>query len=233
MNDSIKNYFDSIHVEESLKEDTKRYVKQAIKRRRKKRVRYALAVVAIFIAFIGIGGYKAYYTPVAALSLDMDPSIELELNMFDRVIGMKEYGNERLGENVPVDHMDYIEAVQTLLSTEASENLEVTIYCHSQDQTQKIHDTLTKQISISKECVYHTSNHDEVDTAHELGMSFGKYRAYLSLLEVDPDITVEEVEDLSMSEIHDCLHGQSQQQNSQNNQQNGQQNQHHGWHHGQ
>lgn len=224
MNDSIKEVFDSIHVEESLKEDTKIYVNQALKRRHKKRVRYVLATVAILMVFIGIGGYKAYYTPVAALSLDMDPSIELEVNMFNRVISMKEYGNERLGENVSVDHMDYIEAIQTLLSTEASENLEVTIYCHSKNQTQKIQDTLTKQISISKEYVYHTSNHDEVNTAHELGMSFGKYRAYLSLLEVDPDMTVEEVEALSMSEIHDCLRGQLQQQN-------GQQNQHHGRHH--
>ena len=41
--------------------------------------------------------------------------------------------------------------------------------------------------------------------AHEAGLSFGKYRAYLELKELDPDITPDDIRDLSMREIQDLI----------------------------
>ena len=214
MNNSIKDAFDSIHAQESLKDKTKVYVKHTLHRRHKRRFQYVMTGALVLILCLVIGGYKAYYTPVAALSLDMDSSIELELNIFNRVINMKEYNrHDNKNDFYSIHHMNYIEAIQTILSYEniSADDLELTVYCQSTGQSKTLQNDLTSQISILKNRIYHTANHDEIKTAHQLGVSFGKYRAYLSLLEVDPETTVEDIEDLSMSEIHDCLQEKSRQ----------------------
>ena len=44
---------------------------------------------------------------------------------------------------------------------------------------------------------------DEVENAHELGLSYGKYRAFLELQAVKPDITPEDIQNMTMREIRD------------------------------
>ena len=41
--------------------------------------------------------------------------------------------------------------------------------------------------------------------AHEAGVSFGKYRAYLKLKEIDPSVTLDDVRDLTMREIYNRI----------------------------
>ena len=46
-----------------------------------------------------------------------------------------------------------------------------------------------------------STNSTEVQTAHEAGISFGKYRAFLELQALDPSVTVEDIRNLPMSAI--------------------------------
>lgn len=46
-------------------------------------------------------------------------------------------------------------------------------------------------------------NRELLAEAHEAGMSFGKYKDFLELQALDPDITLEEVRDMNMRQIHD------------------------------
>ena len=46
---------------------------------------------------------------------------------------------------------------------------------------------------------------DEVEAAHAAGLSYGKYQAFLELQALDPTITVEEVQDMTMREIRDRI----------------------------
>lgn len=41
--------------------------------------------------------------------------------------------------------------------------------------------------------------------AHEAGLSYGKYMAYLELKELDPDIAPEDVQGMTMREIRDRI----------------------------
>lgn len=41
--------------------------------------------------------------------------------------------------------------------------------------------------------------------AHEAGMSFGKYKAFLELQALNPDITAEDIKDLTMRQIRDMI----------------------------
>ena len=51
----------------------------------------------------------------------------------------------------------------------------------------------------------HSGNSEEVHHAHDAGLSFGKYQAWQVLQDLDPDITLEEVQDMTMSEIRDLI----------------------------
>lgn len=49
---------------------------------------------------------------------------------------------------------------------------------------------------------------EEVSKAHESGVSFGKYKAFLELQQLRPEIKIEDVENLSMHEIHEMMQAQ-------------------------
>ena len=46
---------------------------------------------------------------------------------------------------------------------------------------------------------------EEVQAAHETGLSYGKYRAYLELQELDPTVTVEQIQTMTMREIRERI----------------------------
>lgn len=48
-------------------------------------------------------------------------------------------------------------------------------------------------------------NSEEVQSAHAHGLSFGKYRAFLELQKLDPTITAEDIQSLSMCRIRELL----------------------------
>lgn len=50
---------------------------------------------------------------------------------------------------------------------------------------------------------------EQVQAAHEAGLSYGKYRAFLEAQAQNPDLTVEDVQGMTMREIHDLMHEQS------------------------
>ncbi|MCI5604153.1 MAG: hypothetical protein MR413_00645 [Clostridia bacterium] len=56
----------------------------------------AAGIAACLLITVGIaaGGYKTYYTPVAILSIDINPSIQLEVNIFDRIINTSAFNTE-------------------------------------------------------------------------------------------------------------------------------------------
>ena len=51
----------------------------------------------------------------------------------------------------------------------------------------------------------HTAQPQELEEAHDLGLSCGKYRAYLELYALDPSITPQQVGSMTMREIRDLL----------------------------
>lgn len=53
-----------------------------------------IAACLLITAGIAAGGYKAYYTPVTILSIDINPSIQLEVNIFDRIINTSAFNTE-------------------------------------------------------------------------------------------------------------------------------------------
>lgn len=222
MDNKVKTAFEQIHADHSLKEKTKaavyRYTDGFGKAHRTGARRFVTATACMLALMLVIGGYFSYTTPVAAVSIDVNPSVELQINIYDRVINVKGYNDDgvTLANELSVENMNYTDAINSILTNEkiassiiASDGLlEVTITSRSQKRANRLQSCISDQTSIGSENIYCSDNHDDVERAHSAGISFGKYRAYLELHEINPDITIEDIRNLTMREIRDMIEGQ-------------------------
>lgn len=60
-------------------------------------------------------------------------------------------------------------------------------------------------ISHHENAVCYSGNSEEAREAHDCGLSLGKYRAFLELKELDPNITPEDIQGWSMKEIQNRI----------------------------
>lgn len=216
MNDRLKSALDQVQAEEELKQKTKEYVfrkTNGYKRAKKAGFRAFLPAAACMLLLF-LGGYWLYFTPTAEISMDINPSIELAVNRFDRVIsveGWNDDGNE-LASSLNVRNLGYSEAVNQVLKNEKVATLlsddgvlTVTVVGDDKDQTEKILSDVRACTAGERNAYCYLAKPEEVEEAHELGLSYGKYRAFLELQELDPSVTAEEIRDMSMREIRDLI----------------------------
>lgn len=101
-----------------------------------------------------------------------------------------------------MDALDRIlksDTVETLLA--GDDVLSLTVAGESETQNQEVLQDMEASVSGYSNVHCHSGNIEEVHEAHSCGMSFGKYQAFQILQELDPSVTSEDVQDLSMCEI--------------------------------
>lgn len=152
----------------------------------------ALTAVAAGLLFLVLGGFKGYQTSVGVVSLDVNPSIEYSINVFDRVLSVR--GVNEDGE-VLLDQMDetllknrpVAEAVeQTIASLRESgyfqQDLENDVVLSASSYSAQHAERLAKELNsrVSQEedltILAFSVTHQEVEQAHSLGASAGKVR---------------------------------------------------------
>lgn len=221
MNNRIKEAFNQVRADEDLKDKTKAYLIQKTKgyTRPAKRspLLYAAAVCACLL-FLLLGGPLLYLTPTSVISIDINPSLELNVNRFDRVISVNALNadGQNLAAVVNLKNRNYKNALEQLLENQkviallsTDEILTITVTGSDEIQSARIFaDLETCTAEHSNIHCYHSSA-AEVADAHESGLSCGKYRAYLELKSLDPDITPEAVQNMTMKEIQDLIYSLS------------------------
>lgn len=221
--DKIHNAFDNIKADDRLKESTKQYL--LLKRSHKKMLppdplfRKVLAF-CIIIAFIaGTGVYSWFYKPVSYISIDINPSIELALNRFDRVISVTAYNpeGEKIIEGLSLKGSLYTSAINTITE---NKNMEI-YFTDNTDKTGIIFTIATDQNHENNittgvnGCCGHTGHNsqsvnasiDIVEQAHENKVSTGRYYAYLQLLQYDSTITIDKIKDMDIDIIYNMICG--------------------------
>lgn len=219
MANKIKDALNHIQADAEQKESTKRFLSEG--RRKGMRsihrpaVRWALAVVSLlFFLSAGTGGYFWIQMPVSYLSIDVNPSIELALNRFNKVVSVTAYNEE--GEAVvnglSLKGKEYTEAIGLVMESD-------TMRVYLTDQ-QDVVFTLAADYSRGRELekgvercsghMEHGCRHVSVDMtvaseAHAHGLSLGKYNAYLQLRQYDDGVTAEECQDMSIAEIDQLI----------------------------
>lgn len=218
LNEKLKDVFDQVQAEEDLKEKTRAFLArktQEYKKARTVKYKYLIPAAAclIFVLF-GFGGYWLYFTPTADISVDINPSIELGINRFDKVVSVSSYNDDGqdLLDSINIKYMDYTEAVDQIL---ASENIAalldndavmtITVVGSDGEQSARLLSGVESCTEGQKNTHCYCADSDEVSQAHQMGLSYGKYRAYLELQALDTDITPEEVQGMTMREIRDLI----------------------------
>ncbi|GFI61432.1 anti-sigma-I factor RsgI7 [Clostridiales bacterium] len=216
MNDRLKRTFSQIQAEEELKKSTREFLvkkTQGYAKTIKNQYRSYVAACASLL-FILIGGHWLYFTPIVEISLDINPSIELSLNRLERLIsvnGLNDDGLE-LTNTLDIKFKKYTDAINQILGSENIANLmsnneimTITVTGPEGTKSEKV------LLEIEACTVKHNNTYcyfahsEDVAAAHELGLSYGKYRALLEIQTLDPDISHEEIHDMTMREIHDLI----------------------------
>lgn len=215
MQNKIKSSFAHIHAEESLKRKTRNYVHEKLASRKKYGVwRYSVIVAVCLFVVICAGGFISFMLPTAAISMDINPSLEFKVNMYDLVIDVVGYNDESniLVENLKIKYMNYADAIIAVMEDDMTASYiqdaefpEITVVSGSDEINDKIAGCISEKTKIPAQNIYCLADNGVIDQAHSEGISFGKYRAFLELKKLVPDITVEDVKNLSMREIRDMV----------------------------
>lgn len=220
----LKEAFDGLEAEESLKNETRQAVIQAMRsgrgaKRRSRRWLPVLAMAACCLLALGVGCHQLYFTPTTVLSIDINPSLEMDINRFDRVISINGYNDDgvALAEELNVKNRSYSDAVDALMANDTisdclarGEELSIAVV-QAEDGDTSQSDAVLTYVSgctaghANAHCYALETDAGQMNDAHAAGLSCGKYHAYQELLAYDPDLTAAEVQQMTMREIRELL----------------------------
>lgn len=215
MANRLKEAFGQIRAEDSLKEATLRRLREGARPRPASTVRRFSAVAACFLLLTlsGIFSYSLYFTEAAYIDLDINPSIALVINRFDRVIDASAYNGE--GEDLlaalRLRHKPIKAALSEVIESTAREGLlqdlvSVTVVSTTGDEEGLMDEV---RADILETASHHAAvqvdvasvDGETMQIAHDMHISPAKYLAILALQEVDPSITTDECMGHTLGEL--------------------------------
>lgn len=166
----------------------------------------SLAACVMLVLLAGGYGYRISAAQVSVISMDVNPSIEIRLNRFDRVVSyqaLNREGEEILGKEA-LKYQHYQEALEELLKSELAEgyfdrgaSLVFTVYTEDEEKERILLEgvrAVTDRSSIldaSEPGVeYYAINGETLEEAHGCGVTAGKYLYLQKLQEADPQIDI-------------------------------------------
>lgn len=218
LDNRMKEAFDQVHASQELKERTRSQVLQAMEARRKpaRAVWKPICALAacLLLVVLGLGGYHLYFTPTSVISIDINPSLEVEVNRLGRVIGLHGYNQdgEEFVASLDVLHQNYQQAVDEILNSDTIVDclndggfLSISVVELSGTQGEEISTYVSNCTSGHHNVSCSTISSQEAHEAHHVGLSYGKYEIYAQIAAYDPDFTPEEAKDMTMRELRDLL----------------------------
>lgn len=220
MRDELKTALDKVTADDALRQSTRAFLARqthdygAAKARPRAARRMVAAFACLALVVAGGTGYWAYFSPTCAISIDINPSVELAVNRFDKVISVDGIGEdgEALAETLDVRFLNYADALDSLLENQTIEDclarnevLSIAVAGDNQIQADAILAQAETCTAGTKNIYCHAADSEELEHAHEAGLSFGKYQAFLILQSLDPSVTPEDVQGLTMREIRDRI----------------------------
>ncbi|MDD2371248.1 MAG: hypothetical protein PHQ32_04530 [Firmicutes bacterium] len=234
-------YFDNIKADEELKDKTIKFIrmssaknieKQESKKQfgegiltMKKLVGTLMSITVL--ALVAIGGFNIYNKPVAYVSFDINPSIELGLNFMNRVVSTKGINDDGIGllAKTAIKNMSVEDAVQVLVKEadkdgyiyqDGSTVVALTALADKEEDAIKIQDRIRDKVEAlidedNLNCIVYAdhSNLQLRTLASENNISPGKYRLIEMLQAMDSSITVEQYRNARVTEImlkaHDLM----------------------------
>lgn len=209
MENRIKAAFSEIHADRALINRTRELFAERA-RGYKRRAALRAAIPAVCAALLLFAGSALYFVPTARIDVEINPSLELGINIFDRVVSVTPLNDDgkALLETLDVRFAGYDEALDRIIGSESvsallSENnaMTITVIETNTAQSEKLFYGAALCADGHRNVYCYSANADEAAQAHEAGLPCGKYRAFLELRELDPDVTPDDVRTMTMREI--------------------------------
>jgi hypothetical protein len=178
--------------------------------------RGAVALAAcLVLAALGFGGYGAYATETAVVGIEVNPSLELGINRFDIVVAARAHntdGEAVLGE-VAVVGKHYDEALALITESSAFQAfiddtsfVDVSVICEDEAQSASLIRRGETRISeLPCEGRSHRATPEARIEARSAGMGMGRYEAAQALMALDPRITLEACQQMTMRELRERI----------------------------
>lgn len=219
MKNQIKEAFDSIKVEDALIEATQKRMRETRKRKATKSSKKIIVPIVslALVGFLIFGSLKMYAKETAFIDIDVNPSVELKVNAFDRVVGAYAYNKD--GQSVlkelDVENKTYTEAVKELIRRMTDQGyignnglVSITLQTNNKkkqnSQLNDLKDSVSKVLTEKKvkatEEVY-SVGHDTKVHSHKEKVSPAKYLAIQELQKYDSQATIDECRGHSLSDI--------------------------------
>ena len=223
MNDRIREAFDQVHAEENLKVGARAFLTRKTRGYRRWSIgRRLLPIFACLLLLLaGWGGYRLYFTPTSLISIDINPSMELEVNRFDRVIAVRGYNpdGEALASSINVKHLGYAEAVERVLDDPRVEKylsgdaiLSIVVAGQDERQSEAILSEISARTEKCRNAYCYAADFEVVAEARAHGLSCGKYRMFLEAQALDPDLSIQDVQGMTMKEIQSRIQALTQEE---------------------
>lgn len=219
MKDKLKAALDQVQADQALKENTMAFLAQKTQGftdRPKQRAGtvHRLVPAAACLVLAVLGGNWLYFTPTATISVDINPSLELRVNRFDKVLSAQGFNEDgqALAEALDLSFANYTDVVEELLATDQvttllSDNavLTITVVGGSDSQSARLLSGVETCTAGQENAYCYCAHGEDMEAAHDAGLSYGKYQAFLALQALDPSVTAEEVQGMTMREIRDRI----------------------------
>lgn len=228
MENKIHSAFAQVRASEQLKKSTERFLEQQrgreharggpwdATRRSAGWVRGLAAVCAVLVLVMAGGIWRGMvWTPVSYVSVDVNPSVELGLNRFDRVVSATAYSEDGalVLDGMELEGQPYTDAVEMLLDSEAmapylpaDAELVITVAADADRQARLLEGVGACTARLDCDSVCYGADTSYATAAHECGMSLGKYTAWQTLNQYGQTLTEDECRGMTMGELHDRIH---------------------------
>lgn len=117
-----------------------------------------------------------------------------------------------MADSLNLQYMDYTEAVKQILENgtvkkllSKDEVMEIGVIGPEGAQSSRILSNLEACAAEEKNARCYYASSEEVQRARQEGLSYGKYKAFLEIQALSPDITAEEVRGMTMREIRELI----------------------------
>lgn len=178
----------------------------------------AVALV-VFLLLLGMGGYGIadYLTPVTFVTMDINPSVELALNRYERVLSVNAFndeGNLLAKDGSSFRNMKLENAIKELLDRaeaqnylKASSTLIFTVSSMKNHVPEELDRKLKKTVEARPgiQVIVENTTIEKHEEARRMNISQGKLLIYEKLKKINPEITLEEVKKSPVSRIMEQL----------------------------
>lgn len=217
MENRIKAAFDAVHADEKVVRHTRAALRKKsfdygrdVPALRMRKMRRAVCMAMLCIALLGAGTYSL---PTAAIDIDINPSVELKINAFDKVIyakGLNADGKELI-EDMELKNLPYTKALRRIMLSDKMEGylaggnvLSITVVGENDLSGGEIlrNAVCSASAVTSAENIYYCSVEPNVAKAAAAeNLNVARYLALEQLRETDPTVTAEQVAAMDMKEV--------------------------------